>query len=106
MKTVKILISLLLIAIIGISQMAFAAGSDKTEKRKVEGFTSIKVSSGIDLYLSMADSEEVKIVADDDVIDEIITRVEGETLRIYMKKSNWFSWGRKGPRKQTICPGF
>lgn len=82
--------------------MAFAGSTEKTEKRKVAGFTAIKVSSGIDLYLSMADNEEVKIVADDDVIDDIITKVEGETLRIYMKKSNWFGWGRKGPRKAYV----
>ena len=102
MKTLKTLFSFMLVAAIGLSQLAFAGNSEKTEIRKVEGFTAIKVSSGIDLYLTMADKQEVKIVANNELMDEIITKVEGETLHIYMKKSNWFNWGRTGPRKAYV----
>lgn len=93
MKTLKNTIILLLVLIIGINTNTFAGNRDKTENRKVQNFDAIKVSTGIDLYLTMGNSEEVKIVADDDIIDNLITEVKDGTLRIYMKKSNWFNWG-------------
>ena len=43
--------------------------------------------------LFRSDVEEVKIVAEDDIIDNLITEVKDGTLRIYMKQSNnWFNW--------------
>jgi len=44
----------------------------------------------------------VKIVADNDIIDELITDVKDGTLRIYMKKTNWFSWGFNKSRKAFV----
>jgi hypothetical protein len=75
MKTVKNLFLYLFLAIVGISMTTRANGSDKTEFRKAESFTGIKVSTGIDLYVRMGDTEEVKVVADDDIIDNLITEV-------------------------------
>jgi hypothetical protein len=92
MKTVKNLFLYLFLAIVGISMTTRANGSDKTEFRKAESFTGIKVSTGIDLYVRMGDTEEVKVVADDDIIDNLITEVINGELRIYMKKTNWFNW--------------
>lgn len=92
MKTAKNLFLYLLLAIVGISMTTRANGSDKTEFRKTESFTGIKVSTGIDLYVRMGDTEEVKVVADDDIIDNLITEVINGELRIYMKKTNWFNW--------------
>ncbi len=92
MKTFKTFLFLLMITITCYST-AIAGNSDETQIRKVTGFNAIKVSTGIDLYLTMGDAEEVKIVADDDIIDDLITEVEDGTLRIYMKRKNWFNWG-------------
>jgi len=92
MKTTKLLFTLVfsVIAFIGI---ASNGNSDKTETRQVSNFNGIKVSTGIDLYITMGASEEVKIVANDEIIDDLITEVKDGTLRIYIKQTNnWFNW--------------
>lgn len=92
MKTTKLLFTLVLSIITSIG-IAANGNSDKTETRQVSNFKGIKVSTGIDLYITMGTSEEVKIVADDEIIDDLITEVKDGTLRIYMKQSNnWFNW--------------
>lgn len=92
MKTTKLLFTLVLSVITSIG-IAANGNSDKTETRQVSNFKGIKVSTGIDLYITMGTSEEVKIVADDEIIDDLITEVKDGTLRIYMKQSNnWFNW--------------
>ena len=101
MKKIKTLFILILITVISINT-TFASNSDKTEYRKVKDFSGIKVSAGIDLYITMGETEEVKIVADDDIIDEIVTEVKDGTLRIYMKQNNWFNWSVRGSRKAYV----
>jgi hypothetical protein len=92
MKTIKTLFIVILTSLIGLQVSAVNGKSDKTETRQVSNFKGIKVSTGIDLYITMGTTEEVKIVADDDLIDNIITEVKDGTLRIYTKQSNWFNW--------------
>jgi len=92
MKTFKSLFTLILISTIGFYSSVYAGNSDKTETRNLSNYHAVKVSAGIDLYLKMGDTEEVKVVADDDIIDDLKTEVENGTLNIYMKKSNW-NWG-------------
>lgn len=94
MKTSKNLFLLILLSIFGLNSAIYAGNNDKTEIRQVKNFDAIKVSTGIDLYITMGTSEEVKIVADNDIIDDIITEVKDGTLHIYMKKNNWFNWGK------------
>ena len=92
MKTTKLLFTFVL-SIVTLIGMAANGKSDKTETRNLSNFKGIKVSTGIDLYITMGNTEEVRIVADDDIIDKIITEVKDGTLRIYMKQSNnWFNW--------------
>lgn len=82
-----------------------AGNSQKTETRTVNSFNAIDVSAGIDLYLKMGATEEVKVVADDDVIDEIVTEVKNGTLHIYMKKGNlfnFFNFGSTTSRKVYV----
>lgn len=99
-------ISFLLIAFIGINTVALAGGRDEAENRSVRNFDAIKVSSGIDLYISMGNSESVRVVADEDIIEDVKTEVRGETLHIYMKDNNWlssiFNWGRSQNRKVYV----
>lgn len=102
MKTSKTFLILFIVSIIGGNVSAFVGNSEKTEIRKVKNFSAIKVSTGIDLYLTMGNSEEVKIVADNDDIDEIITKVEDNTLHIYMKKTSWFNWGSVNSKKAYV----
>jgi len=100
MKTIKTLFILTLVILFGTNTTVLA--SNETENRKVKEFNEIKVSAGIDLYLKMGDTESVKIVADDDIIDEVVTEVKDGTLRIYMKKSNWFNWNGNKTRKAYV----
>jgi len=88
---------------LGVNIPAIAFNSEKTETRNLKDFNSIKVSTGIDLYLRMGETEEVKVVADDEIIDKIITEVNDETLNIYMKQNNgWNNWGTTKPRKVYV----
>lgn len=92
MKTGKLVLTIILCIATGIG-IATAGNSDKTESRNVGSFKAVKVSTGIDLFITMGTTEEVKIVADDEIIDELITEVKDGTLKIYMKQSNnWFNW--------------
>lgn len=100
MKTITKTLLLFMIAITSFGTV-IAGNSDETQVRQLNSFHSIKVSTGIDLYLTMGNSEEVKVVADDDIIDELKTEVEGGILKIYMKRSNWFNWSSGNKSKKV-----
>ncbi|KIA99289.1 hypothetical protein OA93_06590 [Flavobacterium sp. KMS] len=60
-------------------------GSGKviTEKRTVQGdFRNVSVSNAIDLVIEQSDKTEITVEADDNLINGITTRVEGNTLVI------------------------
>ena len=92
----------LLFAALVISFAALAGNADKTEIRNVSNFKGVDVSAGIDLYITMGETESVKIVADDDIIDRIITEVKDGVLRIYVKQNNWFNWNGNETRKAYV----
>ncbi len=102
MKTIQKLSILILLTIFGVNTAVYAGNKDKTENREVKNFKEIKVSTGIDLYITMGNTEEVKVVADDDIIDKLITEVKGDVLHIYMKQNNnWFNWGKINQTKKA-----
>lgn len=88
----KNVIILLFFALTAITVSAKTSYSEKTENRNLKDFHAVKVSAGIDLYITMGDEEKVKVVADDEIIDRIITEVKDGTLQIYMKNSGWLNW--------------
>ncbi|HSH20948.1 MAG TPA: head GIN domain-containing protein [Draconibacterium sp.] len=103
MKTLRKLSILLIVLALGSNIPVLAFNSEKTETRNVRDFNSIKVSAGIDLYLKMGDSEEVKVIADENIIDKVITEVKDGTLKIYMKQNNgWGNWGNVKSRKVYV----
>jgi hypothetical protein len=69
---------------------------DHAQLRPVTNFTSIKVSSAIDLYLTQSSSNTVAVSAKDvESRDRIITEVSGGTLIIRMAdQEGWWSWKR------------
>ncbi len=73
------------------------------QTRQVGGFHGVSVSSGIDLYLSQKNSEEVVVEAESDDLNKIITEVEGGILKIYIKEKSWFNldWNNH-PRKVYV----
>ena len=70
-----------------------------TETRAVDNFKSISIQSGIDLHLTQSSNPSVEIKAKSDMMDKIITKVEGGRLKIYIDKQNWKwnKWNSTGP---------
>ncbi len=101
MKTTLKTSLFILILIIG-NTISALAGTEETQTRNVRDFNAIDVSAGIDLYVMMGNTEEVKIVADNDIIDDIKTEVRNGTLHIYMKQNKWFNWGGTKTRKAYV----
>ena len=68
-----------------------AAQAD-TERRTVDAFTEVAVSSSIQLAIRQGADFAVEVEAAD--TDDIVTEVSGDTLRIYRDSSwNWYSFG-------------
>ena len=59
-----------------------------TEQRTpTESFNSIKVSSGIDLFLTQSETPSISVQSDENIQELIITEVENGTLKIYLDKN-------------------
>jgi hypothetical protein len=97
MNTLKKLLFVALL--VTISGYSFAKTNlvkqNKTEDRHLTGFHAVNVSGSFDVYITQGSTESVKVDAPANVIDRILTEVEGGVLRIYTKNNNgWnFSWG-------------
>ena len=94
----KTIISKLIVAFIAVTMMT-SCGVDMfnriegnrhvvTEKRKLNNdFTQVKVSTGIDLYITQGKNVSLTVEADENLQDIIITEVVNGQLRIYSEKS-------------------
>jgi len=60
------------------------SGNVVTKERKAGYFNSVKVSTAIDLILTQGGSESIKVEADDNLHEYIITEIKDNTLRIYI----------------------
>jgi len=52
------------------------------ENRKVGSFDEIKVSRGINVYISQGEKTKVVVEADENLLEAIITKMDGNTLKI------------------------
>lgn len=67
-----------------------------TQDRKTsDNFTGIKVSTGIDLYITQGSKNKISVEADENLHDIIITEVEDGVLKVYSEKSIWNAKARK-----------
>ena len=67
-----------------------------TEDRSTkEDFTKIKVSTGLDLYISQGSKNQITVEADENLQDIILTEVNDGILIIYSKKNIWKAKARK-----------
>ena len=88
MKTSKF-ISLILVIVFTTSAFGQfrprVTGSGKvvSEDRKAGYFNAVKVSSGIDVYLTQGQKESIKVEADDNLHEYIITEIKDNTLKVY-----------------------
>lgn len=72
------------IAVTLASTATFAAGTAE-ETRDVRDFKRVQLSGSMDVEVKVGPSKSVRVVADDDVIDDLKTVVKGDTLKIYLK---------------------
>ncbi|MCR8561865.1 DUF2807 domain-containing protein [Mucilaginibacter sp. BJC16-A38] len=64
----------------------------ETQDRHLSGFNGINVAGSFDVFITQGSNESVKVEAPSDVIDKILTEVNGGVLKIYSKHDN-FNWG-------------
>ena len=78
----------LLLGVLLISSLSLFA--QQSEVRKVGPFKGVKVSQAIDLYLKKGDKESVKVVVTGSDLADVVTEVEGTTLRVKMRDTRGF----------------
>lgn len=101
----KLLISLFFTVLAAglFAQKQFVVDANATARTLDKSFTAIKVSGGIDVYLSQSETEAVAVSASDEkYIPNIKTVVEDQTLKIYYEGEKW--WGKN--RKMTVYVSF
>lgn len=76
-------------------------GNVVTEQRSVPDFTGIKVSSGIDVYLTQGDNTEVIVEADENLQELIRTEVMGSVLQVKSDKNIRMA---KAKKVHVTCP--
>ncbi len=54
-----------------------------TKERKAESFSSVKASSGVDVYLKQGDDESISVEADENLQEYIMTEVRNGELNVY-----------------------
>ncbi|MFW0738868.1 head GIN domain-containing protein [Flavobacterium sp. N502536] len=98
---IKIIIHITKFIIAAVTALLFAScnfnvntikgsGNVTTEKRIVQGnFTKVSVSTAIDLIIIQSDSTEIVVEADDNIQQEIITKVENGTLYVKCKQGSF-----------------
>lgn len=104
MKTVKLFALVLLgTSLFQTKDIEASQTAKDRQTRQISGFHGISVSSGIDVYLTQKNIEEVFVEADSEDLDKIMTTVEAGILKIYMKEKSWFNlnWNSQ-PRKVYV----
>ena len=61
----------------------------QTENRDLPSFNSVSVGEAIDVYLIPGSTESAKVKVDGIDLDEVLTEVRGDRLKIYLEKGNY-----------------
>ena len=69
--------------------VSYAANNtaEETQVRDVKNFNAVDVSTGIQLYITMGNTESLKIEASEKIINNVRSEVRNGTLHIYVKKT-------------------
>lgn len=82
---------------------AKVSAASTIQDRHLSGFNQVDVSGSFDVYITQGSTESVKVEAPAEVMDHIITEVEGGELKIYNKHDwNWHSWWGGNNKKIAI----
>lgn len=95
MKTSKLVFVTLFSLTLALCTVSQAAQTgDSRQKRSVPSFHGVSAATGIHVYLTQKNQEEVVVEADEDDMDHLITKVEDGVLKIYMKQRSMlnFDW--------------
>jgi hypothetical protein len=95
----------LLLVSAGLANAQQTISDPNAQVRTVEAFSSIAVSSGIDLYLTPGETETVVVSASEDKYrDKIITKVENGVLKIYYdwKNNIQINWNSRRVMKAYV----
>ncbi|HWK04406.1 MAG TPA: head GIN domain-containing protein [Puia sp.] len=94
----------LLFAAFTVASLSSIAQNEKTirdnnvQKRAITGFHAIRISNGIDLYLSQGEEAVAVSAASVSDRDRIITEVENGVLQVHLPEEE-MHWGSRGDRK-------
>lgn len=89
MKTIKLVFPLFFILLLS---NVIDSHAQNREERQVNGFfDEISASGGIDVIVKQGDDVEIIVEADKDDMEEVVTRLKGNELRVYFD-SSVFSW--------------
>lgn len=96
MKKVFFFIVVLLTCSVTNAQKTIVNDANATVRSLTESFHAIKISGGINLYLSQYETESIAVsAAEDKYKNDIKTVVENGVLRIYYDGNNWSGSGNK-----------
>jgi hypothetical protein len=94
MKSITLLTVLALAGIAAFGQNPKVINDPNAQKRTVGDFHGIKVSGGIELYLTQGDEEAVAVSASDpEFRDRLKTEVKDGILHIYLDDQWWHGAG-------------
>ncbi len=98
-SVIKLVIASLLGLLFASCTMNFGVtgnGNVQTTQRTLNGsYDEIEVSHGLDVYLTQSDTESISVQADENLHDIIITKIEGNVLKIYADENINFSEAQK-----------
>jgi hypothetical protein len=101
LKITGIFLSATIILVMATSCICFhgnvGSGNVISEERKVEGFKSVSVSAGINLFIIQNGSETLKIEAEDNLMPIIITEVKNGKLEIRYRQFLSFGFNATRP---------
>lgn len=60
-------------------------GNVVKKDREIGSFSKISAATGLDVYVTMGSSESLSIEADENIHEKIMTEIEGNTLKVYIK---------------------
>lgn len=87
-----------LLVIVTCSTYAFAKTDSTTQalkldtiKKRLSGFTQVKIAGPFDVHIIQGDTEELTMYAPAEIVDRIVTEVSSGVLTIQNKHDNWSS---------------
>jgi hypothetical protein len=102
----KIIIGLLCSVFLQLSAQDKIVNDENVEKRTITSFKDIKVSDGIELFLSQGAEESVAVSASEQKYLVLLkTEVENQTLKIYFSKKDLI-WNDNSKRKLKVYVSF